>query len=487
MVCRTTYITALRCVAHLVVISVSCSVLWTCFEANNVHTEVKNDANQYVRMAFNLHHDGVYSKRCWDPREICTRDKLIPTFYRGPGYSAILALAMKLDPVTRKMSRSEFWREPLRINPRVHPTLRTANWVIMVVTALLCMGITWKLTGSVWLGYLSLLLVGTSPMFAYTIRYFLSERAAAMFLAAFVLALIYALESERRIHFTLAGVTLALLALTKSVFAYSWPLLLAILALACYWQPGSRRRILSGAACLLAGYFVLVGPWMARNYAHFGTWAVSRRGGEMLQLRVQFNKMTKEEYLASFLLWTPSRAAERLLKEHFKPTVRDRFSRRNPEGFIKMGKASWGGPHRKHGRIQGAEVLKEMAVREILSHPVKHLAVSLSLANRLMYMERDKPLFGMTIPESVLCPILFASLLVVAAIGLIRKETRLLALWLPVLYAIAFHALFSNCRTRYAEPLIPLLYVCVVVFVHCCFLLARCAVRRVGLLRNTKC
>ncbi len=89
----------------------------------------------------------------------------------------------------------------------------------------------------------------------------LSEPLGALLLAAGVLALAWALRGDRLAGFALAGALLGGAVLTRTDHLFGPPLAAIVLAL-MLWPGGGARRALTGGGMLLAGYLVVLAPWV---------------------------------------------------------------------------------------------------------------------------------------------------------------------------------------------------------------------------------
>ena len=89
----------------------------------------------------------------------------------------------------------------------------------------------------------------------------LSEPLGALLLAVGVLALAWALRGDRLAGFALAGALLGGAVLTRTDHLFGPPLAAIVLAL-MLWPGGGARRALTVGGMLLAGYLVVLAPWV---------------------------------------------------------------------------------------------------------------------------------------------------------------------------------------------------------------------------------
>ena len=153
-----------------------------------------------------------------------------------------------------------------------------------VVTVLLSYGLG-RVTFGVGAGLLGALLTAVSGPVIVTEHYVMSESLFTLLLLAGVLAAVLAVRAQRRTRMlgwlALAGVVLGLAALTR-------PIAQLVLVLAAIWlllMLPRWRPALSGLAVLVVAFGAVVTPWMARNLAVQGTFAIAGGSGEGLAVR----------------------------------------------------------------------------------------------------------------------------------------------------------------------------------------------------------
>ena len=289
-------------------------------------------------MAYNLANHGTYSNSCQLFWEACDSEALVPTYYREPVYPALLAAGILLNSDTRSMTRSEFWPEPELMSEKSHATLRMVNSLLLFGVAIISGLIVFFLTTSSIAAYITLFLVGLSPGLIKTVPFFLSENTAAFFLSAMILFLVAGLRKGEAWLFALSGFSLGLLALTKAAYLFSAPLVLVVIGL-YGWRTGSWKKSSLLFAAYIASFIIVVFAWMWRNQVQFGDFTIAERGGTMVTTRLYFNRMTRDEYLASFMIWAPSSFGRKYLRDNYDPEIRERFDRRNPDGFYRASRA----------------------------------------------------------------------------------------------------------------------------------------------------
>lgn len=210
---------------------------------------VTNDSLSYLLPGFDLVHGGAFS----------------PILKRPPLYSLFIGGVIAA------------FGEELR-------ALMLVQHLLGVGTVLLTFGIGRLLFGAAG-GLFAALLTAVSGPLIVTEQYLMSEALFGFLLAAGLLAYLGAVRVERvsgRLGLlALCGLLLALAALTRPIAQLVLGLLLVALPLlAPRWRPA-----LTGMATMAAVYGIVVLPWMLRNAAVQGTFAIAGGSGEGLAVR----------------------------------------------------------------------------------------------------------------------------------------------------------------------------------------------------------
>ena len=419
----------------------------------------KEDQNHWVTMAATTSHHGTMS------RFVHPTDRVFaPTSYREPLYPALLALQMWLHPDLRDLSVAEIDNDQ-----EGHPALTALQYpqnVVQWTTSVLAVAVAWTLTGSPLASGVAGSLVLLSRNLVRETSIFRNEGLAAMLLTATSLALALAFRRRRARVFALAGALGGLLALTKAVFGYFW---IAPPAAAGYlaWRLGwDRRRTAAGVGAFLIGFAIVVAPWMARNYVHFGRAYIAERGGVVLYLRALYDQMEPDEFRASFIiaLWPIEFARERL-QPLIHPSSYRRLLRENSDGFYQSALARRAELIEEHAGDQvaadDAQVAEALAL--VAAHPMGHLRASLPLGLGGIFVERDLKWSRPKIPGVEVSVVLFVSFWILCGVAIWRARPVLLAAVLPALFGWGFYTLLSHNIPRYNQIALPILYVSVVV------------------------
>jgi 4-amino-4-deoxy-L-arabinose transferase-like glycosyltransferase len=115
------------------------------------------------------------------------------------------------------------------------------------------------------------------PTFPYFGALVLTELWTAFVLTCGMFCCLRAVKTESPGWFAAAGLLIALAALTRPGF-FLLPLFLALPAAVHVWQTAPRQRVLAGWAVFMAVFAMLMAPWFAYNYRHFGRITLSAAG-----------------------------------------------------------------------------------------------------------------------------------------------------------------------------------------------------------------
>jgi len=287
-------------------------------------TEITGDAWHTLRMGFNLANQGVVSRTNPCGEETSCPDAVIasypvavPTNYREPVPAVVLAGWFKiLEAVHGPLSFAFLQQGPgIRL-------VKLSNIFWALVLSLSVFGALLALTQTYLVAVLGALFVGLrlSADKAYVkVDTLFTEPAAAALLALSSLLALLAVRTGKGRYYLLAGVSFALLTLTKAVFFYVCLGLIVLFAVLAVWR-GGRGLTASGidisvmrVAAFLIGLVIVLGPWMARNYYYFGSAQVSQRAGVILMMRANYDQMSWTEYKGTFYAWAHSRAVREFI------------------------------------------------------------------------------------------------------------------------------------------------------------------------------
>jgi len=416
------------------------------------------DAEQNLRMAWNLAHHGVLS----------TSDagRPAPDMFREPLTPLITAAIITVSEATSGRASFEVWNSGERIEG-----LKAQNvlWLILLHAG------AWlaarRLGGSVIAGVASLLLVSG---FVFAFRSELLDSlgtdlaAAALLTAAATLTLgAWQMRDWRR--WLGAGVVFGLAVLVKASLLYVAVGLGGALLLLAAWRnrgwPGDRAGV--GVILLLTAMALVITPWTARNHRLFGVPAVTDRGGEVLLLRAYEDQATAAEYAGVWCAYSPARLQKQVCRltgvggADLQPGgALGRFSRKPPADYgpIRAVAAANTGPVPGESFYYQAKARYLVLVERHAGEAAPLTAADREAKREAIALIRANPGGHLAMTPAFLWRGLGGLTVVLGLIGLVaflRKRDDLLVFLLPFVGLGLFMALFSHFIPRYAWPMIP--------------------------------
>jgi 4-amino-4-deoxy-L-arabinose transferase-like glycosyltransferase len=271
-----------------------------------------------------------------------------------------------------------------------------------------------------------------------------------------------------------AGIVFGMLALVKASFLYVFAgviVIIAVTAATQWWRTRDRNTTTRGLL-LLAGFAIVVAPWMYRNHVHFDTFSIAQRGGGVLSIRVMKDQMSLEEYVGSFYVWAPHGlqpfvgtilgftpddlerggrlqrlnrrstsnffVEDNLWEEAGRPDRVVSFYRKARAAHVQLKNELMA---RGEDPAQSDAILQERSLRYIREHPWRHFALTIPFLWR-----------GALIAFPVLALTLWLSVR--------RRNWELARFALPAFGLVMFYALLSHFIPRYGAPVFPLVIVC---------------------------
>ena len=415
------------------------------------------DELTYISVAVDIYEHGIYGDGNFAPRA-AVRNGPIPGQFFAPLYPGLIAGLMAIDSRFADEVQCVFAAYKRDVPPECgkrYTALVVTQTLLAAATCLFLWLAARLVTGSLVVSWLALAVaISAGAYSAYAIR-FLTEGLAFTVFSAASLALLVAWRGGGRWgRWAWAGAALGVAALTRPSYAYVLYAALpaAALALPLLKNVGRGRMALSVGA-LAVGYLLVAGPWMARNHALFGDWGIT--GGYasfILVERIAYNAMTWGEWGAAFVYWLPD-FGDSLAASLFDPALVARLNIESPAGFSELGKS-----------VLRAETLAAAGGREahlgyliregILADPIKHLAVTLALAWRGVWIAKYWGLVTV---------LLFVPVLVVA---IRRRWDDFILYALPAWFMVGFHGFTSVSIDRYNLTLIPPLSIAAAWAIH---------------------
>jgi hypothetical protein len=447
--------------AAAIALSLAFCVLWS---HQITDSAIVKDAGQNLTMALNLRHNSVMSLAEHAPYSPSMHREPIPVF------STALSVAL-IDRVLGPTDTQAYF---------AGERSRYVKYQNVLWMALLCIGTFWAIhlfTSSVYLGVLGIILVNVklplvgSGLRSLRIDTLYSDLPAAAMLVLGCAALVSGLRRARKSMITLAGLCFGILALIKASFLYVFAVAAAILLCLYAWRrrlPGNSVNS-AHVGILVAAFAAVVLPWMYRNYATFGSFQISERGGHILDIRAVKDEMTAEEVRGSFYVWAPNRL-QPLVGRVLGFSPRDlqrggrlqRLNRSRKSDFwhddIEAELA--GAPERaisfyRRARAERVQLCRQMGVCGGLDSDI---AVDTVLKQKAFARIRERPLrhFAMTIPFLWRGGLVTFPLFVVTLAYAVRARRYDIGVFvLPAFGLVMFFAVLSHFIPRYGVPVVP--------------------------------
>lgn len=259
------------------------------------------DAKEYVRTAYYLANQGVYSS---SP----DRDNPEPAYRRPPGYPLFLAGMIKLFPQLR---HNDFnWMFPPKgQKPKPDPVLIPIKYVqalMLLVTALITAWMVWDFTRRLIPSYLTLWFIGFHPFLERYVDRLYREVLSGFLIAVFSLFLYLALKRRKLVYYLLSGLALGALTLTLAQWKYVGAAGIACVAICTVLERKQVVKGLLGVVLMSVAWVAVFYPWELRNERLFGHKFLSAGGGAVLEVRSLYNLMPLSSYLSTFAYWSRS-------------------------------------------------------------------------------------------------------------------------------------------------------------------------------------
>ena len=192
-----------------------------------------------------------------------------------------------------------FFASCMTVVPRDYRSLRVSQSFLSAILVIVLFFFGRELTGDRG-GLLAAFLGAVYPYFVYFSGFVLSEAAAIVVIPSALYMGFRAIQGRRPAVLFAFGLMVAVAALTRAAVLDF--ILLVPFVLWMSWGGGPLRPLKAGAI-VLAGFFLLYGPWMAVNRAYFGEWIwpPTTGGGVMLYQTGLKMEMPDEERRREFL------------------------------------------------------------------------------------------------------------------------------------------------------------------------------------------
>jgi len=315
----------------------------------------------------------------------------------------------------------------------------------------------------------------------------MTELHAAALLVWSSAFIILALRTGRFLWFCIAGISLALLSLTKALFLYvAIGFIVYLIIFYCitgYFQTRIRSFALVGAMVLSTA--IVLSPWMIRNYIHFQSFEITQRGGVVMLVRAFKNDMTDVEWRGAFYVYGPSPIRNWL--EDNMGYSRDDLEIDGPLKRLNRSRSSFAAADlqaERMGRAEDAitfyraaraervrlreyyqelgvdnaahradEALQQQALALISQNPIQHLKTTIAFMWRGMWSFRSQSVSSDAV--TTLNALGFCALWTLFLIGIFRFNPTMIAITILPVGALAFLGLTSHFIPRYSAMTIP--------------------------------
>ena len=412
----------------LLLVCISVGFLQSC---DDLTPDPQQDELRYIDYAVNLHQHGIFGLS--RPGGVTQ-----PGYANAPLYPAFLAGLMALSPrfaatlscIHKDDSTREYCDTDYQVLIIAQSTL-----IVVALTCLWCLARLLFANRSIaWLA-VALALASTKPLFFTS--HFLTEILILLFFAMLLLSLALAMTRSHCGWWFGVGAVLGLLSLTRPEYLYLALATLTAVAFACL-RGKSQAKHAAVLACALA---LTVGPWLARNYAHFGRFAITGAYSDViLAYRLAYNNMSLAEWGAAFIYWLPGHGealGKQLLPAHTYAKLGT-----DPKSYLYVEGSELFRQHLRAVDGDRKRLTAQLIKNEIIAHPFKHAFAALPLTWRGILAGKYLAVTGV--------PCLIALLV----IKIRRREWLVPALTLPAAIMVALYAAVSVSIPRYNVYLI---------------------------------
>ena len=308
-----------------------------------------------------------------------------PSHHREPFVPAVIAAvtlaqrALGFEPVAGSCVDRHSERVGTFQCRSAYAPYKILNVVFLLVAGVCVFFLCWWYAEVRWLPYIAFLLVTQSLLGLRSFDRFYTEVPAAALVVMVSCLSVLTLVRRRVLYSALLGLALAALVLTKTVFLYFWPFVVAGLVASDLLQRTLGRRTMLLVGVFLVVHFLPTGGWMVRNFVLFDEFSVvdSWRTTSVLTLRAAYNTMRDDEFAAGFWYYTPYKLDLGVPKHSY-----ERLMTRNANGFKQMGRRA-----RKRLEYQRKTQENELLRARIFAEPWRHLKISTLMAWRGLFVQ----------------------------------------------------------------------------------------------------
>ena len=418
----------------------------------------KADALENVQGAYSFYHNLLRA----GTRDPGYNADVMAKATREPLYPAILSLTLRGFGGQNLKAHGFKCFEIANLCPDVLYRTKLVNWVFYVLSCVtLGLSIIF-LTRRRWLALFIMALLSVNSAMITVTNNWMTEPPALFFLLIHSVALYAAYASRyRKSAAIIAGVTLAALILTKTIFLYL-PIFYALGILAAFVIADIKKK--PDLAAHAKNFIIAVGiaailitpSLIADQKASTSIASKMERGSAVLAIRAEYDAMPWSDIPHAFIFFTPDIGPKIILK-YFEQETYDRFYRDSDKSYYRKVKNGEGLAYdlAKKDKIS----LQSAALTIIKQNWLKHIALSPAFAYEGLFIPKKAYFDNYKCSASkAISTIVNFSLIILCIAGVVylirigRYEYLLLAA--PAIYSFGMHSFLTHYWPRYSIPLL---------------------------------
>jgi hypothetical protein len=399
------------------------------------------DQPQYFTVASDVMHYGVFSNGWFADNGPAGAPK--PGMFYGPLYPWMIVALAKADPrfATAVDCGADMWR-----GKRPYGSCEVHLWPMLLIHALLLT------LGALAVARAAEILFGGERFFWVTgavtvaaltaeanqFSFVMTEATTFALYSLTMLAMVLGWTRSNPRYFSLAGLGLGLLCLTRFSFlvvALVLPLLIVINARFVV----RRGWAVTGVLAFLLAFMTVILPWAARNAISVGKFGLTEEyGAHALVERFAYDQMTPREFALAFPYCLPE-VGPPIVSAMFGPQAMVRFDYETKGSFYDIGSIKRFDLIAQYKRLD--PIIGQLFREELRENGWHYLLVSVPLGWCGMW-------------AGGWLALLLVPMFAVACVAAWRRSQPLLLYALPALAMLALHAALANFYTRYNLALI---------------------------------
>jgi len=266
--------------------------------------------------------------------------------------------------------------------------LKIINIILLMTCALISAYFIYRYTNNFIIPILGFLMISLSARLGIFAVSFYNEVLASLLIVLVSIAL-YKLVKEgfntkTSLFFCLS---LGILILTKAIFYYF--LFLCPIFLFVYWTiiGESFRNSIIRLFIIFGLTYLIVGPWIIRNYIQLGTLSISGRSGLVLTQRANLNDLIFEDYTGSIIYYSRT---IKWVRKNFESRLDPVFYEKLKKNKYKEDAYSYKGKIHREYDLSGPKLnhyLLSKAKERILKNPLEHVMAIIPISIRGVFTE----------------------------------------------------------------------------------------------------